>query len=53
MTGCYASATPWGACAMPVLQRDDAGTYFEECGRGSPVKLFAPGGLRSRLEIVP
>jgi pimeloyl-ACP methyl ester carboxylesterase len=36
---------------MPVLQRDDAEIYFEEYGTGYPVLLFAPGGLRSRLEM--
>src|SRR5499426_3511605 len=36
---------------MPVLDRPDAEIYFEEFGRGYPVLLFAPGGLRSRLEM--
>ena len=36
---------------MPILQRDDAEIYFEEYGSGYPVLLFAPGGLRSRLEM--
>jgi pimeloyl-ACP methyl ester carboxylesterase len=36
---------------MPVLQRDDAEIYFEELGSGYPVLLFAPGGLRSRIEM--
>src|SRR5262245_18583161 len=36
---------------MPVLDRPDAEIYFEEFGRGYPVLLFAPGGLRSRMEM--
>lgn len=36
---------------MPVLKRDDAEIYFEEYGSGYPILLFAPGGLRSRLEM--
>jgi pimeloyl-ACP methyl ester carboxylesterase len=36
---------------MPVLKRDDAEIYFEEFGSGYPVLLFAPGGLRSRIEM--
>jgi pimeloyl-ACP methyl ester carboxylesterase len=36
---------------MPVLDRPDAEIYFEEFGRGYPVLLFAPGGLRSRIEM--
>jgi pimeloyl-ACP methyl ester carboxylesterase len=36
---------------MPVLTRDDAEIYFDEFGSGYPVLLFAPGGLRSRIEM--
>ena len=36
---------------MPVLKRDDAEIYFEEYGSGYPVLLFAPGGMRSRIEM--
>jgi pimeloyl-ACP methyl ester carboxylesterase len=36
---------------MPVLKRDDAEIYFEEFGSGYPVLLFAPGGMRSRIEM--
>jgi hypothetical protein len=36
---------------MPVLRRDDAEIHFEEYGTGYPVLPFAPGGLRSRLEM--
>jgi pimeloyl-ACP methyl ester carboxylesterase len=36
---------------MPVLNRPDAQIYFEEFGAGYPVLLFAPGGLRSRIEM--
>jgi pimeloyl-ACP methyl ester carboxylesterase len=44
-------ATAEGKSDMPVLRRDDAEIYFEEYGSGYPVLLFAPGGLRSRLEM--
>lgn len=36
---------------MPMLQRPDGEIYYEEFGKGFPVLLFAPGGLRSRLEM--
>jgi len=36
---------------MPVMKRADAEIYFEEYGSGYPVLLFAPGGLRSRIEM--
>ncbi len=36
---------------MPVLKRADAEIYFEEYGSGYPVLLFAPGGMRSRIEL--
>ena len=36
---------------MPVLQRADAEIYYEEFGSGYPLLLFAPGGLRSRIEL--
>jgi pimeloyl-ACP methyl ester carboxylesterase len=36
---------------MPVLRRNDGEIYFEEKGRGYPVLLFAPGGLRSRIDM--
>ena len=38
---------------MSVLTLDDAEIYFEEYGTGYPVLLFAPGGMRSRLEMWP
>jgi hypothetical protein len=44
----FGSKVEW---AMPVLKRDDAEIYFEEFGNGYPVLLFAPGGLRSRIEV--
>jgi pimeloyl-ACP methyl ester carboxylesterase len=34
---------------MPVLKRVDAEIYYEEYGRGYPVLLFAPGGMRSQM----
>jgi pimeloyl-ACP methyl ester carboxylesterase len=36
---------------MPVLKRDDAEIYFEEYGSGYPILLFAPGGMRSRIDM--
>lgn len=36
---------------MPVMRHDDAEIYYEEFGQGFPILLFAPGGLRSRLEM--
>jgi pimeloyl-ACP methyl ester carboxylesterase len=36
---------------MPVLKRADAEIYYEEFGRGYPVVLFAPGGMRSQAAM--
>lgn len=36
---------------MPVLKRPDGEIRYEVHGSGFPVLLFAPGGLRSRLEM--
>ncbi len=36
---------------MPMLQRPDGEIYYEEFGQGFPILLFAPGGLRSRLDM--
>lgn len=38
---------------MPVLQRPDGEIHYQEYGSGFPVLLFAPGGLRSRMEMWP
>ncbi len=38
---------------MPFLQRPDGEIYYEEYGQGFPILLYAPGGLRSRLEMWP
>ncbi len=38
---------------MPVLQRPDGQIHYEVFGEGTPVLLFAPGGLRSRMEMWP
>nr|WP_294554404.1 hypothetical protein [uncultured Rhodopila sp.] len=38
---------------MPVLTRPDGEIYYETFGEGFPVLLFAPGGLRSRMEMWP
>lgn len=36
---------------MPFLKRDDSEIYYEEFGDGFPVLLFAPGGMRSRIDM--
>jgi pimeloyl-ACP methyl ester carboxylesterase len=36
---------------MAVLKRQDADIHYEEYGRGYPILLFAPGGMRSRSEM--
>ncbi|MDB5415403.1 MAG: hypothetical protein JWR10_3738 [Rubritepida sp.] len=36
---------------MPVLTRPDGEIHYETHGEGFPVLLFAPGGLRSRMEM--
>ena len=36
---------------MPMLKRPDGEIYYEEFGEGFPILLFAPGGLKSRLEM--
>jgi len=36
---------------MPQLKLKDAEIYYEEFGAGYPVLLFAPGGMRSRIEM--
>lgn len=36
---------------MPTLKLKDAAIQFEEYGKGYPVLLLAPGGMRSRLEM--
>jgi len=38
---------------MPVLQRPDGEIHYQEFGAGFPLLLFAPGGLRSRMEMWP
>ncbi len=38
---------------MPVLTRPDGQIHFQTYGAGFPVLLFAPGGLRSRMEMWP
>lgn len=35
---------------MPTFERDDVELYYELHGEGHPVLLFAPGGMRSRIE---
>lgn len=34
---------------MPQFERDGISLYYEESGRGFPVLLFAPGGMRSAI----
>lgn len=36
---------------MPVLSRPDGQIHYRTYGEGFPVLLFAPGGLRSRMEM--
>jgi pimeloyl-ACP methyl ester carboxylesterase len=36
---------------VPTLRRDNISLYYEEYGRGHPVLLFAPGGMRSTIEF--
>jgi pimeloyl-ACP methyl ester carboxylesterase len=36
---------------MPLLSRDGVSLYYEEYGQGFPVLLFAPGGMRSAIEL--
>lgn len=36
---------------MPYLSRPDGRIHYEIFGEGFPVLLFAPGGLRSRIEL--
>jgi pimeloyl-ACP methyl ester carboxylesterase len=38
---------------MAVLKRPDGEIHYQTFGRGFPVLLFAPGGLRSRMEMWP
>jgi len=35
---------------MPVFKRPDAEIYYEVYGKGFPLLIFAPGGLRSQLD---
>jgi pimeloyl-ACP methyl ester carboxylesterase len=36
--------------AMPYFERDGISLYFEETGKGFPLLVFAPGGMRSSIE---
>jgi pimeloyl-ACP methyl ester carboxylesterase len=36
---------------MPTLKLKDAEIYYEETGSGYPLLLFAPGGMRSQVEM--
>ena len=38
---------------MPFLTRPDGRIHYDVFGAGFPVLLFAPGGLRSRMEMWP
>ena len=38
---------------MAILQRPDGEIHYQVFGHGFPVLLFAPGGLRSRMEMWP
>src|ERR1700742_1771054 len=43
----------WTGGTMPVLIRPDGEIHYQTFGEGSPVLLFAPGGLRSRMTMWP
>ena len=36
---------------MPMLKRADAEIYYEVHGAGFPILLYAPGGLKSQIEM--
>lgn len=36
---------------MSVLNLDDVEIHYQEYGNGYPLVLFAPGGMRSRMEM--
>ena len=36
---------------MPVLKRPDAEIHYEVHGKGFPVLLYAPGGLKSAIDF--
>jgi len=36
---------------VPIFKRPDAELYYEVHGRGFPILLFAPGGLKSSIEF--
>jgi pimeloyl-ACP methyl ester carboxylesterase len=36
---------------MPMFKRADADIHYEVCGSGFPVLLYAPGGLKSQMEM--
>jgi pimeloyl-ACP methyl ester carboxylesterase len=38
---------------MSILRRPDGEIHYQIVGEGCPVLLFAPGGLRSRMEMWP
>jgi pimeloyl-ACP methyl ester carboxylesterase len=38
---------------MPVLTRPDGEIHYQTFGNGFPVLLYAPGGLKSRMEMWP
>ena len=40
-----------GVCIMPMLKRTRWPDYYRRIRHGFPILLFAPGGLRSRLEM--
>ena len=36
---------------MPTFERDKVSLYYEEFGKGYPLLLFAPGGMRSAIDF--
>lgn len=41
----------WQHPPMPVCEHNGSAIYYEEHGRGFPVLVFAPGGMRSAIEF--
>ena len=36
---------------MPMFKRADADIHYEVYGSGFPILLYAPGGLKSQMEM--
>lgn len=54
MPACYCfvgALSTEGDRAMPTYDRGDVSLYYEEYGSGYPLLLFAPGGMRSMIDV--